>query len=83
MGLILKPPKCRALSIQRGTPGIVDFNLLDVTGKKIPISSVLTKPLKFLGSIVAEDNSPNAKYALIEEKLRVKLENIGKSSLRG
>ena len=76
MGLILKPPKCRALSIQRGTPGIVDFNLTDVTGKKIPISSVLTKPLKFLGSIVAEDNSPNAKYALIEEKLRVKLEKL-------
>jgi hypothetical protein len=36
MGLILKPPKCRALSIQRGTQGIVDFNLTDITGKKTP-----------------------------------------------
>ena len=57
MGLILKPPKCRALTIQKGTPKIVDFNLTTETGKKVPISSVLLKPLKFLGSIIAEDNS--------------------------
>ena len=41
------------------------------------------KPLKFLGSIVAEDNTPSAKFAFIEEKLRTKVENINKSALRG
>ena len=83
MGLVLKPRKCRALSIQSGTPGIVDFHLTNITGKKVTISSVLVKPLKFLGSIVAEDNTPSAKYELIENKLRNKLENIQKLSLRG
>ena len=83
MGLILKPPKCRALTIQKGTPKIVDFILTTETGKKVPISSVLLKPLKFLGSIIAEDNSPSAKYDIIEEKLQTKLENIDKCSLRG
>ena len=83
MGLILKPSKCRALSIQRGTPGVVEFNLTNETGNKISISSVLVKPLKFLGSTVTEDNSPSAKFVIIEQKLRTKLENIDKSSLRG
>ena len=44
---------------------------------------MLVKPLKFLGSIVVEDNSPSAKFALIEEKLRTKQEKIDKSALRG
>ena len=83
MGLVLKPQKCRALSIQSGTPKVVEFHLTNETGSKVPISSVLVKPLKFLGSIVAEDNTPSAKFALIEEKLRTKLENIDKSALRG
>ena len=83
MGLVLKPQKCRALSIQSGTPKVVEFHLTNETGNKVPISSVLVKPLKFLGSIVAEDNTPSAKFALIEEKLRTKLENIDKSVLRG
>ena len=83
MGLILKPPKCRALSIQSGSPAVVEFHLTNETGNKVPISSVLVKPLKFLGSIISEDNTPSAKFALIEEKLRTKLNNIDKSSLRG
>ena len=32
---------------------------------------------------MAEDKSPSAKFAPIEEKLRTKLYNINKSSLRG
>ena len=83
MGLVLKPQKCRALSIQSGSPKIVDFHLTNNTGAKTTISSVLDKPLKFLGSIVAEDNTPSARYALLEKKLREKLENIHKSLLRG
>ena len=78
MGLVLKPQKCRALSIQSGAPGIVDFHLTNITGKKVTISSVLLKPLKLFGSIVAEDNTPSARYELIENKLRNKLENIQK-----
>ena len=34
------------------TPG-----LLNITGKKVTINSVLVKPCKLLGSIVAEDNT--------------------------
>ena len=83
MGLILKPQKCRALSVQSGTPTVIEFHLTNKSGDKVPISSVLVKPLKFLGSIVSEDNTPSAKFALIEEKLRTKLNNIDKSALRG
>ena len=48
MGLTLKPPKCRALSIQSGSPAIREFLLTNETGNKVPISSALVKPLKFL-----------------------------------
>ena len=47
------------------------------------ISSVIYKPVKFLGSVVQEDNSPNTMFAVLSQKLKSKLENIDQSSLRG
>ena len=39
--------------------------------------------MKFLGSEVAENNNPHARFAMIFSKLETKLENINKSTLRG
>ena len=81
IGLLPKPSECRSLSIQKGTLEIVDFNLPIDACKKVLISFVLVKPLKFLGSVVAEENSPSTKFAIIEQKLREKLENIDLSEI--
>ena len=83
MGLVLKAPKCRSLSIQSGKTTNIQFHLKTNTNKVVPISSVIEKPMKFLGSVVQEDNSPHAMFATLSQKLQNKLENIDKSSLRG
>ena len=83
MGLVLKAPKCRSLSIQSGKISNVQFYLITNTNSEVPISSVIEKPLKFLGSEVQEDNSPHAMFAALSLKLRNKLENIDKCTLRG
>ena len=83
MGLVLKPRKCRALSIKSGKAEIINFHLTDEKGDKVNISSVLVNPLKFLGAILAESNTPSARFELIHQKLKTKLENIDKSSVRG
>ena len=54
MGLVMKAPKYRSLSIQSGKMTNVQFYL------QTNIYSVLEKPMKCLGSIVQEDNSPHA-----------------------
>ena len=56
MGLVMKAPKYRSLSIQSGKKTNVQFYL------QTNIYSVLEKPMKFLGSIVQEDNSPHAMF---------------------
>ena len=84
MGLVIKPKKCRSLSIQGGKTVNIEFTLKDeVLDENIIIASVIDKPLKFLGSDVCGTNSPSAMFASIFEKLKTKLENINKSTLRG
>ena len=83
MGSVLKPRKCRSLSIKSGKPEVIDFNLTNEAGNKVIISSVLVKPLKFLGAMITESNTPSAKFELIHDKLKAKLNNIDKSTLRG
>ena len=39
--------------------------------------------MKFLGSVVAGENNPSAMFASLQAKLKQKLENIDKSTLRG
>ena len=69
MGLVLKAPKCRSLSIQSGKITNIQFYLKTNANSAVPISSVIEKPMKFLGSVVQEDNSPNAMFALLSQKL--------------
>ena len=83
MGLVLKPYKCRSLTLKSGIPVNTLFYLKEDSDNPTQIESVLTKPMKFLGSEVTENNSPNAMFAMIFSKLEIKLENINKSTLRG
>ena len=83
MGLVLKPKKCRALSIESGKVKHIPFTLKEEDGKDFTIDSVIDKPLKFLGSVISGNNSPSAMFAEIFSKLENKLTNIDKSTLRG
>ena len=83
MALVIKAPKCRSLSIQSGTTTNVQFNLKNNKNEEVLICSVIEKPLKFLGSEVGGDNSPHAMSASLHLKLKNKLDNIDKSTLRG
>ena len=82
IGLTLKAPKCRSLSIQGGKISNISFSL-DNSGNPVNILSVLEKPMKFLGSEVTGDNSQSAMFASMKTKIETKLENINKSTLRG
>ena len=82
MGLVLKAPKCRSLSLKGGKTANVPFNLTK-TGGPVVIQSVLDKPMKFLGSEVTRDNSQSAMFAVMSSKLESKLQNINRSTLRG
>ena len=83
MGLVLKPKKCRSLSIESGNVKNIKFNLKGEDGSDILIDSVIEKPLKFLGSIITGNNTPSAMFAEIISKLETKLTNIDRSTLRG
>ena len=83
MGLVIKPKKCRSISIEKGKPEILKFCLKSDKNEFIEIDSVLERPLKFLGSIVTGINKPSAMFAEILLKLETKLRNIDRSPLRG
>ena len=53
MGLVIKPKKCRSLSIQGGKTVNIPFRLKDKeTGEDVIIDSVIEKPMKFQGQTV-------------------------------
>ena len=84
MGLVIKPSKCRSLSIVKGKYTNITFQLKDkISGNPVNIFSVLDKPMKFLGSEVTGNNTPSAMFAFLELKLKTKLENIDACTLRG
>ena len=84
MGLVIKPSKCRSLTIQKGKVENVHFNLKDIDNEgQVNIATVEEKPMKFLGSEVTSENTPAAMFASLFSKLKSKLENINKSTLRG
>ena len=84
MGLVIKPKKCRSLSIQAGKSVNIKFNLKDEgLDQNVDIASVIDNPLKFLGSEVCGVNTPSAMFASSFTKLKEKLDNIDKSTLRG
>ena len=55
--------KCCSLSINSGQATIVPVNLKTPAGEVLQILSEIEKPMKFLGSELAEDNSPNTFFA--------------------
>ena len=74
MKLVIKPSKCRSLSFHCGKQSVVSFHLKEKESReKVSNSSVIYKPLKFVGSEVTEVNTPSAMSALLEEKLETKL----------
>ena len=83
MGLQLKPQKCRSLLIEKGKIVNINFTIEDENRTDINIDSVIDKPMKFLGSNLAGDNSPSAMFVKIYSMLEAKLKNIDKSMLRG
>ena len=72
MGLILKPSKCRSLSIQGGKTKLHHFTLNN-SGKPVNIISVIEKPMKFLGSEITKDNTTSAMFVTMKSKLENKL----------
>ena len=83
MGLVIKPKKCRSLSLVHGKAVNIPFYLKTNNNDKVIISSVIDQPLKFLGSEVTETNTPSAMFSSLLLKLKHKLENIDNSTLRG
>ena len=82
MGLVLKAPKRRSLSITGGKTSNIHFTLNN-SGSEVKRISVLEKNMKFLESEVTGDSSKSAMFASIKLKLESKLENIHKSTLLG
>ena len=71
MGLVVKPEKCRSLSIIKGNVSNEKFILrCEKTGKNTEIDSVIDKPMKFLGSVVGAVNTPSAMLVEILSKLK-------------
>ena len=83
MGLALKPRKCCSLSIIHGKTAKDPFFLHNNDGQPMVIASVEDEPMTFLCSEVAGVNSPSEMADQITLKLRNKLENIDRSTLRG
>ena len=83
MGLVIKPKKCRSLSIVNGKTMKHPFVLHNKDKHPIVIASVVDEPMKFLGSEIAGVNTPSEMAASITLKLKTKLENIDRSTLRG
>ena len=84
MGLILKPSKCRSLSISSGKPTNNTFTLKDPTGDNlIHLKTLEDDPFKFLGSTITFRNTATDNYDLLFKLLTNKLENLDKCLIRG
>ena len=61
MGLVLKPSKCRSLSITSGKPTTNTFSLKDISDfqnpKVIHLKTLEDDPFKFLGSTITFKNT--------------------------
>jgi hypothetical protein len=70
MGLVLKPTKCKSLSIKAGCSAVVEFSLRDYA-----MASIKQDPyMKFLGGFITYDGKGVPK--LMYEKEKLGLENI-------
>jgi hypothetical protein len=70
MGLVLKPRKCKSLSIKAGCSAVVEFSLGDYA-----MASIKQDPyMKFLGGSITYNGKGVPK--LIYEKMKLGLDNI-------
>ncbi len=78
MNLVLKPVKCRSISICSGSAKEVSFFIGDY---KVP--TVKDKPEKFLGSYITFLGKTSETYDIIKSKLSDLLENVDSVNIRG
>ncbi len=77
MNLVLKPVKCRSISICSGSPKEVSFLIGDFV-----VPTVKDKPEKFLGSYVTFLGKTADVYEIIKSKLDTMLDNIDSVNIR-
>ena len=77
MNLLLKPSKCRSISICSGKPKSITFSIGDT-----PLPTVLEKPEKFLGSYITFYGKSTETFNLIRNKVNSLLTNIDNSAIR-
>ncbi len=78
MNLVLKPVKCRSISICSGSPKEVSFLIGDF---KVP--TVKDKPEKFLGSYITFFGKTSEVFEIIKSKLCDMMDNIDSVNIRG
>ena len=84
MGLILKPSKCRSLSITSGKPTNNTFTLRDPNSDNlIHLKTLEDDPFKFLGSTITFRNTAAENYEILNNLLNKKLENLDQCLIRG
>ena len=86
MGLTFKPSKCRSLSIVSGKPQEKPVFLRNTSGNNttpVLVNSVITHPLKFLGSVITPTCSPQDYFREMKSKMEEKLSNIDNAKCRG
>ena len=84
MGLILKPSKCRSLSITSGKPTNITFTLKDPNSDNlINLKTLEDDPFKFFGSTITFRNTAAENYDILNDMLTKKLENLDKCLIRG
>ena len=77
LGLKLKPRKCRSLSISRGTPIELHFNL-----EGSDIQTLYENDFKFLGSLVTFKNTTSDVFQYVTGLITTGIENIDRSLVR-
>ena len=77
LGMKLKPAKCRSLSIIRGSPCNLPFQLGDNV-----IPSVETESHKFLGALITFNNKDSEMFDYVKQMLENGLTNINESPIR-
>ena len=87
MGMLMKPKKCRSLSIVSGRSSVVPFSLTDHTNPDNPTQIILKSlqddPHKFLGSLLTFKNNAADHFEFLYNKLEDKMKNLDAASVRG
>ena len=84
MGLVLKPSKCRSLSITSGKPSNNTFTLKNPDNDDlIHLKTLEDDPFKFLGCTITFRNTAADNFKVLNDMLNGKLENLNNCLVRG